>query len=200
MARWKPGARNRLAQAAIDLFHEQGYAATTIPQIAGRAGLTTRTFYRYFADKREVIFGPVPDPAVARAALAQTPDGLDVAGLLAYGLGLLADRFEAHREEMRATRPIITAEPALRERDLRKRAVFTDALDAALRDRGIAERRARLLAETTVGAFYLALDQWLTTDTRDRIDTLALRSLAEVGADLGKIAERSPGPPAHADE
>lgn len=188
MARWKPGARDRLSRAAIDLFHEQGYSATTVPQIAARAGLTTRTFYRYFADKREVIFGVEQDPTAAQTLLERAPAGLDTAGLLAYGLGLLADGFDAYREQMRATRDIIASEPALQERGLRKRAMFTDALYAALRGRGLAENRARLLAETTVGALYLAIDQWLTTDTSERLDALTLRALAEIGADLDGIA------------
>src|ERR1700723_1431847 len=56
MARWEPNARARLEQAAMELFQELGYARTTVEGIAGRAGLTERTFFRYFADKREVLF------------------------------------------------------------------------------------------------------------------------------------------------
>src|SRR3979490_381159 len=56
MTRWKPDAQGRLMSAAIELFDEQGYEATTVAEIAERAGLTERTFFRYFSDKREVLF------------------------------------------------------------------------------------------------------------------------------------------------
>ena len=56
MGRWEPDARGRLEQAALELFEERGYARTTVGDIASRAGLTERTFFRYFTDKREVLF------------------------------------------------------------------------------------------------------------------------------------------------
>src|ERR1700712_466964 len=57
VSRWAPDARERLETAALDLFAENGYEATTVAQIADRAGLNRATFFRHFADKREVLFG-----------------------------------------------------------------------------------------------------------------------------------------------
>src|SRR5476651_1917711 len=61
MGRWEPNARGRLEQAAMELFQELGYARTTVEGIAARAGLTERTFFRYFTDKREVLFSGSAD-------------------------------------------------------------------------------------------------------------------------------------------
>ena len=90
MGRWKPDARERLRKAALDLFSEQGFAVTTVPQITERAGLTTRTFYRHFADKRDVVFLHQDAYTEMRAVLAQAPAELDTAAFLTWGLGLLA--------------------------------------------------------------------------------------------------------------
>ncbi|WP_420116296.1 helix-turn-helix domain-containing protein, partial [Micromonospora sp.] len=74
MARWRPDARERLRQAALELFAEQGFAATTVPAITARAGLTTRTFFRHFADKREVLFADEAEiSAFATELMATAP-------------------------------------------------------------------------------------------------------------------------------
>jgi len=87
MSRWRPGAQQRLAAAALELFTEQGFANTTVPQITARAGLTTRTFFRHFADKREVLFEAGGDmPALIRAQMAAAPPGLDPMTLIEAGL------------------------------------------------------------------------------------------------------------------
>src|ERR1700754_2329756 len=57
VSRWAPDARERLETAALELFAENGYDETTVAQIADRAGLNRATFFRHFADKREVLFG-----------------------------------------------------------------------------------------------------------------------------------------------
>ena len=56
VARWKPNARSRLEKAALELYSERGFQQVTVAEIAQRAGLTERTFFRHFADKREVLF------------------------------------------------------------------------------------------------------------------------------------------------
>jgi AcrR family transcriptional regulator len=187
VGRWKPDARERLISAALDLFSEQGFAATTVPQITERAGLTTRTFFRHFADKREVLFGHEDAPAQARAFLAQTPPGLSTAEFIAWGLGLMAERFDGHRDELRAIQALIDSDESLQERSLRKRETLNSLLGEALRGRGLGERQARLLAEATVSALYIALDQWLNSDTDVSIDVLALQALASLHADLDGI-------------
>src|ERR1700684_1135332 len=123
MSRWQPDARQRLEQAAIELFSAQGFAATTVPQIAARAGLTTRTFFRHFADKREVLYGGDEIPHLAPRLITHAPASLDPATLLIGGLRTVAEiRFEGRREEIRVRRAIIRSDEGLRERDLRKRA------------------------------------------------------------------------------
>src|SRR6185312_8615863 len=89
MSRWEPNARGRLEQAALDLYGERGFEQTTVAEIAERAGLTERTFFRYFADKREVLFGgsdEVRDALVEAVAAAPEP----ASPLAAVGAGLMA--------------------------------------------------------------------------------------------------------------
>src|SRR5436190_23793997 len=91
MGRWQPGARERLEQAALDLFLEQGFAETTVPQITARAGLTTRTFFRHFADKREVLFaGEAEVPEIIKAAMAAAPPANDPMEILERGFDSFA--------------------------------------------------------------------------------------------------------------
>jgi AcrR family transcriptional regulator len=162
MGRWRPDARERLRQAALELFAEQGFAATTVPEITARAGLTTRTFFRHFADKREVIFGGDEIPAMATRLIADAPLGLEPAAVITAGLKTVAEtRFEGRRAEVRLNRELIRSDPGLGERDLRKRADLAAAIRAGFIDRGVAAATAALLAETTVTVLYVALDEWL---------------------------------------
>jgi AcrR family transcriptional regulator len=162
VGRWQPDARERLERAAIELFAQQGFAATTVPQITARAGLTTRTFFRHFADKREVLFGGDEIPALAARLMAEAPPTLDPMTLIVDGLKTVAEtRFEGRREEIRERRDIIRSDPGLRERDLRKRAALAEAIRAGFIDRGLGTAAAALLAEVTVTVLYVALDEWL---------------------------------------
>ncbi len=190
VGRWKPDAGERLRAAAIELFSEQGFAATTVPQITERAGLTTRTFYRHFADKRDVLFPHTdaqPDP---QAALEQTPPGLTTAGFLAWGLGLLASRFEGYRDEMRITQALIDSDPGLQERALRKRETLRLVVDGALRTRGLDGDQAQMLADATVSALYIALEKWLQSEGDVRIDAIAIEALTALRSDLDGIEDR----------
>jgi AcrR family transcriptional regulator len=177
--------------AAVELFAEQGFAATTVPQITERAGLTTRTFFRYFADKREVLFGDEDVPAHARAVLAQAPPGMSTAEFVAWGLGLMARRFDGRRDELRVIRALIDSDESLQERALRKREMLNSLLGEALQGRGLSEQQSRLLAEATVSALYVAVDQWLTSDTDASIGVLALEALAALRGDLDGIDTRA---------
>lgn len=188
MARWSPDARERLERAALALFAEQGFAGTTVPQITARAGLTTRTFFRYFADKREVIFGGEEIPELASDLIREAPPDVDALTLITAGLQAVADlRFQTRRAEVRLVRRLIESDDGLRERDLRKRASLVDAIRDGLIGRGLAAPHATLLAATTVTVLYVALDQWLDHEDarplRDLVveDLSALRSML-VGA------------------
>lgn len=161
--RWSPDARGRLERAAFELFAEQGYQATTVPQITARAGLTTRTFFRYFTDKREVIFAGDEIPDLARAAIETAPQGVAPLDIVVHGLRTVADeRFEGRHGEVGSVRRLVLSESSLRERDARKRADLTDAVREAFVNRGLDPSEAAVIAETTVMLFHLTLEVWLT--------------------------------------
>ena len=165
MSRWQPDARARLERAAIDLFTEQGFAATTVPEITARAGLTTRTFFRHFADKREVLFGGPEIPALATQLIAAAPASLDPVTMIFGGLQTVAeDRFEGRRQDLRERRAIIRSDRGLRERDARKRADLSEAIRTGFAGRGVPATTAALLGDVTVTLLYVALDEWLDTD------------------------------------
>jgi AcrR family transcriptional regulator len=185
MSRWQPDAADRLKRAAVELFTEQGFAATTVPEITARAGLTTRTFFRHFADKREVLFGGPEIPALATQMIAEAPPGLDPATLVFGGLQTVAEtRFEGHREELRALRAIIRSDPGLRERDQRKRADLSEAIRAGFVGRGVAATTAALLGEVTVTMLYVALDEWLDVDDERTLFEVIMATLGTLQATL----------------
>ena len=165
MSRWQPDARERLERAAVELFTEQGFAATTVPQITERAGLTTRTFFRHFADKREVLFGGAEIPRLAGALIADAPPSADPATLVIDGLTTFAAaRFEGRRTEIRQWRAIVRSDEGLRERELRKRDAVLEAVRASLVSRGVPAVTAAVLAGTSVTLLYTAVDQWVEVD------------------------------------
>src|SRR3954468_20947715 len=105
MARWRTDARERLQQAALELFAEQGFAATTVPAITARAGLTTRTFFRYFADKREVLFADEAVAAFAGPLMAAAPAAGAPLPTLLEGLRTFAEpQFEGRKPALRQRR------------------------------------------------------------------------------------------------
>lgn len=162
MTRWAPGAAGRLQSAALELFSAQGYAATTVPQIAERAGLTTRTFFRYFADKREVLFDGDAVPDAATALLREAPEGLDALPLIREQLRRFAEQaFEGERDEVGRVRRVIEGDPALRERDQRKRADLAAAIRRGLEERGEDPLTAAVVADLAVSALHIGLDRWL---------------------------------------
>ena len=166
MTRWEPGARERLAAAALELFVEQGFAATTVPQITERAGLTTRTFFRHFTDKREVLFGAEDHlPAVVDAQMAQAPVGMDPMQLIEIGLREVAnEQFDGLHDYLRTRRAIVRSDSGLRERELRKSLILAEAATKGFRDRGEDELTATLAAHISVTAFDIAIDRWLDQD------------------------------------
>jgi AcrR family transcriptional regulator len=189
MGRWSPDARGRLERAAFELFAEQGFAATTVPEITARAGLTTRTFFRHFADKREVFFAGDEIPELASRALAAAPPGLDPVVLLEQGLRqVAADRFDGRREEVRLRRDLVDADPSLRERDAQKRADLVAVLAPGLRARGVDALEAALLAELTVVVLHVAMQAWLDDPAEGSMSDVVsrcfarLRIVLEVGA------------------
>ncbi|GIF20151.1 AcrR family transcriptional regulator [Actinoplanes tereljensis] len=165
MSRWPTDARERLERAAIELFQEQGFAATTVPEITARAGLTTRTFHRHFADKREVLYAGADASGLATRLIADAPAGLPPLALIMEGLRtVVATRFEGRREDLRVRREIVRSDSGLRERDLQKWADMSAAIRAGFTARGIAAMRAALLADTAVSLLRVSLEEWLDHD------------------------------------
>lgn len=164
MARWDPDAGGRLQRAAIELFAQQGYATTTVPQIAARAGVTTRTYFRYFADKREVLFAG-EDGLVTQFAelIGAAPPGLSAIASLEHALTAAAEQaFEPRREWMRRWRQIVTSEDALLERGLSKQQLMVRAAVEALGERGVDAPTAELAAGMAFVAFQAAVAEWAT--------------------------------------
>jgi AcrR family transcriptional regulator len=198
VSRWRPDARERLERAAVELFTEQGFAATTVPEITARAGLTTRTFFRHFADKREVLFGGPEIPALAAAMIVDAPAALDPVTVIFGGLQTVAEtRFEGRREDLRERRAIIRSDDGLVERDRRKRGELSEAIRAGFAGRGVPATTAALLGEITVTLLYVALDQWLDTDddrTLFEVIFATLGVLQETMAAFPMVAEVVEGP------
>src|ERR1051325_2931136 len=145
MSRWEPGAAERLRAAALELFTEHGFAAVTVPQITARAGLTTRTFFRHYADKREVLFAGDEIPAMAAGMMAEAPAGVEPMKLILEGLRTVAaTRFDPRRDDLRVRRGIVRTDPGLIERDLHKRAALSEVVRAGFVARGVGPTRAAL--------------------------------------------------------
>lgn len=161
--RWEPGTRERLQKAALDLFENRGFEETTASDIAREVGLTERTFFRHFSDKREVLFdGQEFFQGAFLRGVAEAPDSASALEIVTIALESAASFFPAERRDYsRLRQRIITSNPALQERELLKLAGLSKTLATAIRERGIAEPRASLAAESCVTVFGLAFLAWL---------------------------------------
>ena len=166
MGRWEPNAAERLEKAALELFVEQGFAETTVPQITARAGLTTRTFHRHFADKREVLFGGYDQvPEGVSRLVADAPSDLRPMAVIEQGLIAMAEaRFEGRREQLRVRREVIRSDAGLGERELHKLAVMGEAAVAAFVARGLNPLEAAVAAQLAVTTFSVTIARWLDAD------------------------------------
>ena len=173
-------ARDRLEHAALELYAEHGYDQTTTSQIAARAGLNERTYFRHFPDKREVLFGV---EATQQAALAQALATVaeDVAPLTAVlrAFRSMAPDLEQRRSLAEQRHRIIATSPALRERELAKAATLALVVADGLQARGVPEWQATLLAQVTTAALGHAIHTW-TADPSTTIDGLVLRAFAQL--------------------
>src|SRR5260370_20201797 len=143
MSRWEPNARGRLELAALELYSERGFEQTTVAEIAKRAGLTERTFFRHFADKREVLFwgaGTLQEYLVSTVASA--PDSAAPIDAVAAAVEAAGALLQERRESARQRQAVIAANAEVRERELVKLASLASALGGALRQRGVAEPAA----------------------------------------------------------
>ncbi|WP_327292637.1 TetR/AcrR family transcriptional regulator [Streptomyces sp. NBC_01198] len=183
MGRWEPNARGRLEQAALDLYVEHGFAQTTVTEIAARAGLTERTFFRHFADKREVLFsGSAALQEVLVDAVAGAPDTAAPIDAVAAGLDAVGDLFADRRPFSVRRQSVIAANPELLERELIKLATLAAATADALRRRGVAEPAASLAAEAGIAVFRIAFERWIEGSAGDSLTQLMRTSLANLKA------------------
>lgn len=181
-------ARRRLQQAALELYAEHGFDRTTTAEIAARAGVTERTFFRHFPDKREVLFGGEADlRADLIKSVADAPDGLPPLEVLLRAFRKSGRILEGNRPFAEPRLAVIAATPALRERDLAKAAAMTDALAGALRERGVAERLAALAAHIGWITFHHAAGAWIEDSARtlDEHVTEAFEDLRALTAEAG---------------
>ncbi|WP_328457368.1 MULTISPECIES: TetR family transcriptional regulator [unclassified Amycolatopsis] len=155
-------ARRRLQQAALELYRERGFDRTTTAEIAARAGVNERTFFRHFPDKREVLFdGEAALRDTMTAAVAEAPADLQPLDVLLRAFRKAARILEENRPFSEPRLAIIAVTPALRERDLAKAASLGDALAEALRQRGVPGRLAGLAAQTGWATFHHAAQAWI---------------------------------------
>jgi AcrR family transcriptional regulator len=162
MGRWEPGADGRLREAAMQLFVERGFEQVTVAEIAERAGVTARTFFRHFADKQEVLFSgsaQLQDRLVA--AVGEAPADATPVEAVAAALDLAAEMLGGNRDWSCQRQQLIDAHADLRERELIKMADLAAAFAEALKHRGVSEPSARLVGETAIAVFKVAFERWL---------------------------------------
>jgi AcrR family transcriptional regulator len=181
MSRWEPNARGRLEQAAMELYGERGFEQTTVAEIAKRAGLTERTFFRYFADKREVLFAGADSlQEVMVGAVADAPDALAPIDAAAEGLEAAAAALQERRRFARRRASIIAANAELQERELIKFASLSASLAETLRRRGLDQPAASLTAEIAMAIFRTAFERWIDDANQRDFPQLIRDSLDEL--------------------
>jgi AcrR family transcriptional regulator len=187
VVRWEPGSRERLRTAALDLFLERGFEKTTTADIAAAAGLTERSFFRHFADKREVLFsGQEVLEQIFLDGVAAAPSDAGPLALVSAALEAITSFFpDERREHSRRRQAVIDAYPALRERESLKLAQLAGQLGGALRARGIDEPAATLAAQSAVAVFGVSFGQWLGVGETRSLGRIQTEVMAELVALLG---------------
>lgn len=183
MGRWEPNGRGRLEQAALELYSERGFEQTTVAEIATRAGLTERTFFRHFADKREVLFGGADLlQELLVSTLAGTPDSAAPIDRVATALEVVGALLQDRREFSRKRQTVIAANAELQERELIKLASLASALADALRQRGVNDPAASLTAEAGIAVFKVAFERWVNERSQRDLPQLIRELLGELKA------------------
>ena len=187
--------RRRLQAAALDLYAERGYAASTVAAVAERGGVTERTFFRHFADKAEVLFADGIDLADAIRAAAARRDG-DIEGdpwaPAERALLALAPMLQERESELRLQQAVIAANPELVARETVKRESLVSVLDATMREEGIEPARAALAAAVALAVFRVAYSSWLTDESGEPFAERIVRCLEDLGGS-GRMPNAAPG-------
>ena len=183
MARWESNALGRLERAALHLFSAQGYDRTTVAQIARAANLTERSFYRWFSDKREVLFGGGEElEKLIVSEIGAVPAGTSALSILLAAFENVPAVFRP-REFLRERSAVIAANPPLQERELIKLASLSEALVAALLRRGCGQQTARLATDIGMAILRSATERWMADDRADfpyMLSTCAAEVLAVI--------------------
>jgi AcrR family transcriptional regulator len=186
MGRWQPDALGRLQQAALELYAERGFETTAVADIAERAGLTERTFFRYFSDKREVLFsGSEALVELFERAVADAPAELGPMDAVAEALLASAAFFEGRVEQSRRRQAVIDANPSLRERELIKLALLAATVADALRGRGVGDPAALLAAEAGIAVFKVAFGLWVDASEDRELGAVMREALDQLRAEVG---------------
>ena len=197
MAKNGDDVRSRLQRMALELFRERGYERTTAAEIAARAGVTERTFFRHFPDKREVLFdGEAILRTALTASIADAPDGLGTLDMLFRAFRSVQPALEDNRPFAKPRHEVISGTPALHEREMAKTAALADSLAAALKARGVADLRAVLAARAGMAAFVQATVSWLDDPEpglRERLDLVFDELRALVAESDGRSGRRAVG-------
>jgi AcrR family transcriptional regulator len=183
MSRWEPNARGRLERAALELYGERGFEQTTVAEIAERAGLTERTFFRHFADKREVLFwgaGALQELLVG--TVASGPDSAAPIDAVAAAIEAAGALLQERREYARQRQAVIAANVELQERELIKLASLASAIAGTLRQRGVADLAASLAAEAGIAVFRIAFERWVSETGQADLPRLIRESFDELKA------------------
>jgi AcrR family transcriptional regulator len=183
MGRWEPDSRGRLEQAALALFGERGFENTTVAEIAACAGLTERTFFRHFADKREVLFsGASTLQERLVSAVANAPDSVAPIDAVAAALEAAGAMLQERREYSLQRQSVIAANTELQERELIKLASLASALAEALRRRAVKDPAASLTGEAGIAVFKVAFERWINDTNQRDLPQLIRESLDELKA------------------
>jgi AcrR family transcriptional regulator len=183
MGRWEPNARGRLERAAMELYIERGFEQTTVTEIARRAGLTQRTFFRHFADKREVLF---QGSGLLEELIVRTlGDALDSAApidAVAEALQAAGAAIQEGGDRPRQRQVVIAANPELQERELIKLASLASAIAGALRQHGVPDPAASLTAEAGIAIFKIAFERWISLSDQQDLPRFIREALDELKA------------------
>lgn len=179
VSRWEPGTADRLRDAALELFVEQGFDATTVDHIAARVGVTQRTFFRHFVDKEEVLFDAdstmrdvLVSAAQASAVQADVASERGGVAIARAAMAALARTFEGERDRHRARWQVLEQVPALQGRQLVKQERWAAALRLELERAGVPPADAAVAVEIAAAALRLAYAAWLASDRPRRLQTL----------------------------
>jgi AcrR family transcriptional regulator len=168
------------------LYGERGFENTTVSEIAERAGLTERTFFRHFADKREVLFWGAGAAGALQElfvnAVVDAPDSASPIDAIAAALAAAGDLLQQRGDYPRQRQAIIAASAELRERELIKLATLASALTDALRQRGVGDPAASLTAEVAIAVFKIGFERWVEESNQRTLPQLLRESLEELKA------------------